>query len=92
MASVNQTLPHCVNQIGKKHSKPLAARHGRGTAWARHAMCESALSDLFNLSERTVEHKVNNIRNYVYDLDETAIKHLKKKAGKVIMEKLTSQF
>jgi hypothetical protein len=24
------------------HSKPLAARHGRGTAWTRHAMCESA--------------------------------------------------
>jgi hypothetical protein len=40
--SVNQTRPHCVNQIGKTHSKPLAARHGRGTAWARHAMCESA--------------------------------------------------
>ena len=44
MASVNQTRPHCVNQKGKTHSKPLAARHGRGTAWARHAMCESALS------------------------------------------------
>jgi hypothetical protein len=29
--------------MGKTHSKPLAARHGRGTAWARHAMCESAL-------------------------------------------------
>jgi hypothetical protein len=43
MASVNQTRPRCVNQIGKTHSKPLAARHGRGTAWARHAMCESAL-------------------------------------------------
>jgi hypothetical protein len=43
MASVNQTWPHCVNQMGKTHSKPLAARHGRGTAWARHAMCESAL-------------------------------------------------
>jgi len=104
MASVNQTWPHCVNQMGKIHSKPLrcpytyksgsrawlgsqtriyftthawvdsgswhsthgqiwligtrdqpdsraglvrlwallAARHGRGTAWARHAMCESA--------------------------------------------------
>jgi hypothetical protein len=28
----------------------LAARHGRGTAWARHAMCESALKDLGNLS------------------------------------------
>jgi hypothetical protein len=43
MASVNQTRPHCVNQMGKTHSKPLAARHGRGRAWARHAMCESAL-------------------------------------------------
>jgi hypothetical protein len=44
MASVNQTRPHCVNQMGKTHSKPLVARHGRGTAWARHAMCESALN------------------------------------------------
>jgi hypothetical protein len=44
MASVNQTRPHCVNQRGKKHSKPLVARHGRGTAWPRHAMCESARS------------------------------------------------
>ena len=43
MVSVNQTGPHCVNQMGKTHSKPLAARNGRGTAWARHAMCESAL-------------------------------------------------
>ena len=43
MASVNQTRPHCVNQMGKTHSKPLAARHGRGTAWARHAIYESAL-------------------------------------------------
>jgi len=29
--------------MGKTHSKHLAARHGRGTAWARHVMCESAL-------------------------------------------------
>ena len=36
MASVNQTRPRCVNQMGKTHSKPLAARHSRGTAWARH--------------------------------------------------------
>ena len=39
MASVNQTRPHCVNQMGKTHSKPLAARHGmarHGTA--RHGM------------------------------------------------------
>jgi hypothetical protein len=44
MASLNQTRPHCVNQMGKTHSKPLAAWHGRETAWARHAMCESALT------------------------------------------------
>jgi len=44
MASVNQTRAHCVNQMGKTHSKPLAARHGMGAAWARHAMCESALT------------------------------------------------
>ena len=36
MASVNQTRSHCVNQMRKTHSKPLAARHGRGMAWARH--------------------------------------------------------
>ena len=36
MASVNQTRPHCVNQMGKTHSKHLAARHGSGTAWERH--------------------------------------------------------
>ena len=43
MTSVNQTRPHCVNQMGKTNFKPLAARHSRGTAWTRHAMCESAL-------------------------------------------------
>ena len=36
MASVNQTRPHCVNQMGKTYSKLLMAQHGRGTAWARH--------------------------------------------------------
>ena len=48
MASVNQTRPHCVNQMGKTYSKPLAARHGRGTAWALHAMCESAFTLLLH--------------------------------------------
>ena len=47
MASVNQTRPHYVNQMGKTHSKPLAAWHVRGNcmgaAWERHAMCESIL-------------------------------------------------
>jgi len=36
MTSVNQTRPHCVNQLRKTRSKPLVARHGRGKAWARH--------------------------------------------------------
>ena len=36
MASVNQTQPQCLNQMGKTHSKPLTARHGIGTAWTRH--------------------------------------------------------
>jgi hypothetical protein len=30
MASVNQTRPRCVNQMGKTHSKSLAARHWHG--------------------------------------------------------------
>jgi hypothetical protein len=32
--------------MGKTHSKPLAARHGRGMAWAQHAMCELAVNVL----------------------------------------------
>jgi hypothetical protein len=51
MASVNLTRPHFVNQMGKTHSKPLAARHVMGTAWARHAMCESALRITFWVSK-----------------------------------------
>ena len=44
MAFVNQTRPHCVNQMGKTHSKHLAARHVRETAWERHVMDESAFT------------------------------------------------
>ena len=32
MASVNQTRPQCVNQVGKTQSHLLATRHGRGAA------------------------------------------------------------
>src|SRR5215510_2373132 len=50
MVCVNQTRPHCVNQMGKTQSKPLAGRHGRGTvegnAWERHGMCESTFTGL----------------------------------------------
>ena len=57
MVSVNHTRPHCVNQMEKTHSKPLAARHGRGTAWARHAMCESALTVLYITVKLAVDGK-----------------------------------
>jgi hypothetical protein len=53
MACVNQTRPHCVNQMGNTQSKALVERRGRGTAgelqgngmgtaWKWHGMCESA--------------------------------------------------
>jgi hypothetical protein len=42
MACVNQTRPHCVNQMGRTQSKPLAARRGRETAWKRDVRCELA--------------------------------------------------
>jgi hypothetical protein len=51
---MNQTRPHCVNQMGKTHSKPVAARHGRATAWARHAMCESASRRSTNITNTTL--------------------------------------
>jgi hypothetical protein len=32
-ACLNQTRPHCINQMGNTLSKPLTERQGRGTAW-----------------------------------------------------------
>jgi hypothetical protein len=46
MVYMNQTRPHCVNQMGKTQSKHLAERRGRGTAGERHGMCESAFTEL----------------------------------------------
>jgi hypothetical protein len=60
MWSVNQTRPHCVNQMGKTHSKTLAARHGRGTEWARHAMCESAFKTAVFLRPEVCVAKPNS--------------------------------
>jgi hypothetical protein len=45
MVCVNQTRPQCVNKMGKTQSKHLAERHGRGTAWERHCVCESAFME-----------------------------------------------
>ena len=45
-ASVNHAWPHSANQMGKKHSKPLAARH---------AMCQSAFTghEMFQVHSAT---------------------------------------
>ena len=48
MAGVNQTRPHCVNQMGKAHSKPLSAwaMHGNGMLCVNRPLeTEQALSD-----------------------------------------------
>ena len=55
MANVNQNRPHCVNQMGKTHSKPLAARHGRGAA----CMCESAFKVSMLGNVGVVQHILN---------------------------------
>jgi hypothetical protein len=36
MASVNQTWPQCVNQMGNTQFKALVEQHGRGTAGEWH--------------------------------------------------------
>jgi hypothetical protein len=38
MACVNQTQPHCVNQVGKTLTITLATRHGRGMGTAGSGM------------------------------------------------------
>ena len=66
MASVNHTRTHCVNQMGKTHSKPLAARHGRGRAWARHVMCESAFIRCISVARvYRVIYLMNIVRHFL---------------------------
>jgi hypothetical protein len=55
MTCVNQTRPHCVNKMGKTQYKPLAARHGRGTALARHGMCKVAFKILARMSPAALD-------------------------------------
>ena len=73
MASVNQTRPHCVNQMGKKNSKLLAARHGRGMAWARHGhvmLCVNRPFEFDLISCNTIGslERLNFSIEYLYQL------------------------
>jgi len=74
MASANQTRPYCEYQMGKTHSKPLAARHVNGKAWARHGhgmLCvdrplicfEEEYLFVYNLSYRRDEIKRDTEKN-----------------------------
>jgi hypothetical protein len=65
---LNQTRPHCVNQIGKPPSKPLAERHGRGTAWERRGMCKSA----FNMVNMKVQKFIKISFSFLYILRNSA--------------------
>jgi hypothetical protein len=40
----SNTRPHCLNQMGKTQSKPLAEWHGRGTAWCGWILLSSTVS------------------------------------------------
>ena len=42
----SDTAVLCINEMGNICSKPLAALHGMGAAWARRAVCESAFNGL----------------------------------------------
>jgi hypothetical protein len=55
MAFVNQTWPHCVNQMGKTQFKPLVAWHRRRMAWERHSVCELALILPFSFTYFSIE-------------------------------------
>ena len=73
MASVNQTRPHSVNQMGKAHSKPLAARHGSGTTWARHGhgmLCVNRPSEVQDALHERGRFKIR-IEFFVGKPDET---------------------
>jgi hypothetical protein len=59
--------------MGKIHSKPLAARHGRGTARARHTMCESAL-------------KGQNMIGFIKKQRLTSLGHVERMTGKYCAE------
>jgi len=69
MTGVNQTWPHCVNQMGKTHSKPLAAWHGHGmlcviSAFSHQDSFDDTVFDLgfcsWKLQHRMKDHIVEH--------------------------------
>ena len=61
IASVNHARPHCVNEMGKTHSKPLAARHGHGMLCVNRPLIFSiGLELLFNFTIRHLYSERSN--------------------------------
>ena len=67
MAGVNQTRPpQCVNQMGKKHSKPLGARHGRGTACCMWIGLKSQRRSLWSVAWFCVIHTLQFLQKRAF--------------------------
>ena len=72
MASVNQTWPHCVNQMGKTHSKPLASLHGM--AGERHGSGMGTACYVW-IGFKWTEHVAHMVEEWTYFLgQETKMK------------------
>jgi hypothetical protein len=57
---------HCRSRAGVLHGMcDLTARHGRGTAWTRHAMCESAFNGLTTENRIPHPHRRENPKSRV---------------------------
>jgi hypothetical protein len=65
MACVNQTRPHCLNQVEKTKSKPLAERPGR----ERHGVCEFAFSSGHYVLYSPVDRSVIGEHRSRYDVE-----------------------
>jgi hypothetical protein len=57
MACVNQTRPHCVNQMGNTQSITSAERHGRGTAWQGNGVAVER-PGMYELAFKVLKHGV----------------------------------
>ena len=91
MASVNQTRPHCVNQMGKTHSKPLAEGmagelHGHGMLCVNRPL-DSLLARL--LIQSTLAHHSPYARKAVSNMAAPLVQRLREQ--QVIIRFLWSQ-
>jgi len=71
----NQDRYRWNDMILRVHETTLTTTSEAATCWAKSeaaGFSKDSVSEFFNLLERTVEHKVNGIIIYVYNVDESA--------------------